>query len=1099
MKLTAEQDRAVRSWGRGDICVVAGPGSGKTSVLVERLRWLIGDREVAPESVLAITFTEKAANEMRSRLLAGCDAGSERRSLLERAQVSTIDAFCNRLLKENALEAGVDPAFEILDEDESRELLGTAIEQVLDRAYAEDGEAVRTFLASYSRGGAASTRPNSASLQSDLAALVRRIRSYGREPVLSDPAMPVAELCDALRELASAKKGREDLAGIAGRLAEQAEGDAAALQATLRRAAQALKGTRKVGAAKSVVAEIKDNLLPACLAGATSAVHRESLQWLLETVRQILAAFAAAKLPAGRLDFEDVLATAAGLLGSDACPELRYRHILIDEFQDTNPLQVQLVERLLDAHASDRPVRFVVGDINQSIYGFRHADPTVFRRYREGLERRGGEVIRMLDNFRSRAEVLAAVHTVLPGGPGSGVEAHRLAAANRFPDKAGASMDVHVVTEADTEAAEREAAWLAARLRELRNSLRVAARSEEGTGSRALAWGDIAILVRTHRLAARFAASLRRLGLPCQAGGGQRLFAAPETAEIAAFLRVARNPRDEISLAAVLKSPFCGIGDEDLLRLRRCHGNLADAVSETIRGTTGLNSASMGRLRSFWELLEATRADRASTPARILLARAVSSCGYRSYLAGREDGQGALDNLDRLLEWIGRRQVQRSESMDEVSAALDRALDAGGGAAEAPDAVGSGDAIRILTMHAAKGLEFPVVALASLQSRGVGGAPGMRFSPEHGIGARWRDPAGGDPSMDHAYRLVAAETKRSRDEEEDRLLYVAMTRAEDHLILSASFKGAPRRQHWCKPVFGRLGIDPRKEQEGGPEERSAGDCRFTYRRPDGAPEGEGPVGGARAAPEILQPLPPSAQADYGAAVTAVSAFADCPRRYFLSHYLGLSAERRRAKRPTRPADDADMDGDGRREGTDASQFGTDVHLHLAGEMDDPPPAVRRLADRFRNHSLGRRASGADRIRRELAFVFAVGDHLLRGTVDLLFEEGGQSVLVDYKTDRVRAAEMARHVERYAPQIQLYAAGLAKSGRPPAEAYVFYLRRAVAVPIDIGEAALAKARTLALRLFEAQRLQKFPTRPGRRCERCPFAGGACPERAPAPAG
>lgn len=1092
MKLTPQQDRAVRSWGQGDVCVVAGPGSGKTRVLVERLRWLIANREVPPERVLAITFTEKAASEMRARLVAQSEAGSAERDLFERAHVSTIDAFCNRLLKEHALQAGIDPAFEILDEAESAELLRAAIEQVLDQAYAEDRDTVQTFLASYVPTGAPSRKGDPASLQNDLAALAWRIRSYGCQPALHEPAPAVADLARSLRDLAAARRRHRGLKELADRLSAMADSDARSLQAQLKETARAIKGLRKAGAAKALVGAIKDDLLPACRAAAVSAVHRHSRQWLLETARRVLAEFSAAKRAAGRLDFDDVLAEAAALLRSDNSPQLQYQHVLIDEFQDTNPLQVELVEHLLDAHGPDRPVRFVVGDINQSIYGFRHADQNVFRRYRESLEGRGGEVVRLLDNFRSRAEVLVAAHRMLPGGPGSGVEVHRLTAANRFPEKAGPSVDVIVVTDAGRSATQWEAGWLAERLRALKGSLRVADRSAGEAGSRALAWRDMAVLVRTHRLAARFATSLRRLGLPCQTGGGRGLFRAPETAELAAFLRVVRNPRDEISLAAVLKSPLCGIGDDDLLRLRQAGGNLAEALMDTVQGGTGWDGPSVERLRRFQELLGATRSDRVATPARALLARAISSRGYRAYLESREDGEEAIANLDRLLEWIGRRQEQRMEGLDEISAALDRALESGAPTAALRGQAAGEDAIQILTMHAAKGLEFPVVALASLQSAGGRRPPGMAFSPEHGLGARWRDPSGGDPEGDHAYRLVSGEVKRRASEEEDRLLYVAMTRAEEHLLLSASFAGAARRQHWCKPLFGRLGIKPGQAQEGGPEERLAGDCRFAYQRRTAAPPDEATASGALPAPEVLQPLSPSAQADYGAAVTEVAVFAECPRRYFLGHYLGLPRDEGRAQRAA-PPDDTGAGWHIRPDGTDASQFGRDVHLHLAGETDDARPAVRRLADRFRHHELGQRADRADRVDRELRFVFALGDHMLRGIVDLLFEEGGKRVLVDYKTDRVRLADMGRFATRHAPQLQLYAAGLAKSGDPVNEAYLFPLRHGTALPIDIGEGALETARDLVAQFFEAQRQQRYPTRPGERCAGCPFAGGHCPER------
>ncbi len=1088
MRLTQDQERAVRSWQRGDICVVAGPGAGKTRVLVERIKWLILDRDVPPEHVLAITFTEKAAHEMRSRLVSEGSPSPETRRRLEAASVSTIDAFCNRLLKENALEAGVDPGFEILDENEARELLRTAIEHVLDEAFVLGGDPLRAFLDSY--GGSASRFPraDSLTLLEDLSGLVSSIRSYGSEPFLREPEMPRMELASALRALANAKK-LDPLADLAGRLEDAPRDDPDAVPALLAEASVATARIHKRGKVKALVSEIKDRLLPSCMAAAASEANRSPRQWLLETVRRILAEMQAAKLAAGRMDFDDVLAKAADLLGSGHAPKLHFEHILIDEFQDTNPLQIRLVERLLDAHGPNRPVRFVVGDINQSIYGFRHADQNVFREYRARVEKNKGEVIRLMENFRSRSEVLGAVHRVLPGGPPSGVETHRLQSASIFPESREPRVEVRIVTHGDANAFDREARWLARRLHELKAGLHLADRRGGAVGARALQWGDVAVLARTRDRVSKLAAVLRQAGVPCEISSGQRLFEAPECIELAAFLRVVRNPRDEISLAAVLKSPLCGIDDADLLRLRRDHANIAEALTSPCPGRSGLGKDAEQRLQRFAKILSECRADRATLPVRFLLARAVSSCGYRSFLSRSDDGPRALANLDRLLDWIGRREEQGAAGMDAVSEALDRASVTGSTATEAPHGAQDLQAVKVLTMHGAKGLEFPVVALASLQSNPSGSPRGLLFSEDHGIGARWREPFDGGPCADSAYRAAAAEGKRREREEADRLLYVAMTRAEEHLVLSASFAGTAQKRHWCKLVFQRLGLNPKEDPNGEPAYRLAGDVRFLYHKTwVDPPGGEAPSAAPESPePEILLPLPPSAQADYVAAVTAVATFAQCPRRYFLSRYLKLEQ--------AGPAPSlvglAAAGGSSARDGTDPSHFGEEVHRHLAGQLNDARPSVRRMAASFLQHELGKRAASASRMEREMAFVFTVGDHLLRGTIDLLFEEGGERILLDYKTDRVPRHGVQRAAQRYAPQIQLYAAGLAKSGRPADRAVLFYLRHAKPIDIDIGADSLASARNLVGSFFEAQERQEYPLKTGKHCLRCPHYRAECP--------
>ncbi len=1090
MQLTPEQLRAVQSWQRGDICVVAGPGSGKTRVLVERLRWLIVERQVRPERILAITFTEKAALEMHSRLVGESRRASEDRSLFESAQISTIDAFCSRLLRERALEAGVDPGFEILDAGEADELLAEAIEQALDEAFGKSGPELAAFLASYAPSAARSAGEDTSSIHRDLADLVYRIRSYGRKPFITNPQPHLDALADALRSLSQIQLS-EGVARAAdeARLAA-AEGNSGCA-AKLESVATLLQPVQRRGAAKELVGEIKDVLFPACRAAVVSAANEPARKWLRRLARRTLAKFAAAKRASGRLDFDDALALAADLLASPDCPALGFEHILIDEFQDTNPLQVRLVDRLLDAHGDRRPVRFVVGDINQSIYGFRHADQNVFRQYRERVERNGEDVIRLLDNFRSRPEVLAAVHRLLPGGNSSGVESHRLNAAYQFHPKESACLEVQIVCDAGSESRTQEALRLAHRLHALKAELRVADR-QAGGSTRGLRWGDVAVLVRTHAAGAVIAGVLRRQGIPCLTGTDRGLFNAPETAELAAFLRVVRNPRDEISLAAVLKSPFCGITDAALLRIRLLFGNLSEALATDSPEAAGLDSDEAGRLERFSNHLARCRSDRAAVPPRFLLARSVAECGYRSFLARQEESDVALARVDQLLEWIARKERHGLASLDAISAALDRALEAQRPEEAAPEGAENAEAVQVLTMHAAKGLEFPVVVLAALQSRPPAQQPGLLFSEDHGIGARWRGTFDGSPLPDAAFARTNADIAERERTEAERLLYVAMTRAEEHLILSASYSGAAQKSGWAKTIFDRLGIDPKEAPTEGPEEQTAGDVKFLYSKTAGkAPDSQGHAAEALAVPEVLEPLAPAAQADYSAAVTSVSLFAECPRKYFLSRYLGLETD----YLGEGPADDHHDDRGLRRsrDDIDPSLFGQQVHEHLAEQLQDPSPAVQALAQRFSDHELGLRAERARRIDREMAFVFTLGDYLLRGTVDLLFEEGGERILVDYKTDNRPASELEASAKQYAAQLQLYAAGLTKAQTPVDRAVVFYLRHGTPIDIDTSHAALEGAKRLVEDFFAAQRSQAYPLSEGERCRHCPHFKRTCPAR------
>ena len=1092
MRLSRDQERAVKSWGRGDLCVVAGPGSGKTRVLVERVRWLILDRHVPPEQVLAITFTEKAAFEMRTRLVEEGRPDAKTRKLLESARVSTIDAFCNRLIREHALRSGIDPGFSVLEEFEGGELLRNAVAETFEESFSDGWDGMDAFLSSYASTAAHSARADPLTLIDDLAALVLRARSYGRRPFLSETRLRHMDLANLLWALAPVAK-RPVLDDIANRLEGAGDGDLATIDDLLHQVAAATKPIAKRGRAKALVTSVKDDLLPSCQAAVALLANQPAREWLLRATRRAMERFADAKLSAGRMDFDDILAAAADLLGVQDGPSLSFRHVLIDEFQDTNPLQVRLVRRLVAAHGPEPPVRFVVGDINQSIYGFRHSDQNVFRDYRRRVEEGGGEVVRLVENFRTRQEVLDAVRHILPGGAGSGVEQHQLVSGNAFPAKERPSLEVQVVQHGRKEAVGAEGEWLAHRLHRLKHGLRLADRGGSSLAERAVEWGDIGVLVRTHSLAAKLAAALKASGIPCRTRSGRSLFTTPEVADLGAFLRVLRNPRDEISLASVLKSPLCGVGDATLLQLKRNTSNLAEPFAGSEPFPARLEQDEKERLRRFREMLAECRADRAIVPARLLLARAVAAGGYRAFVARREDGAQALSNIDRLLQWIGRREQQGTAGIDAVSAALELAREAGLASRDAPERISDRQAVEVLTMHAAKGLEFPVVVLASLQSGARGAHQGLQFSPQHGIGARWRHSRGAAPVADSAYRRARRHAEQLEQQESDRLLYVAMTRAEEHLVLSASFAGKAQLRNWCKPVFGRLGLQPKNAVASSPEVRAAGKVRFRYERvagkPDPSDRAEAEV--RLAAPEALPPRAPSAQADYVAAVTSVALFADCPRRYYLGRHLGLEG-----RSPGRLPGSGPPDPTGLTEGMSAAEFGSRVHECLAGALDGPAPeSVQRAAARFSEHELGRRAASATLIEKEMAFVFAVGDRLLRGTIDLLFEEGGERILLDYKTDRVRPGREEEAARRHAAQLRIYAAGLAQSGRPADRAVVFYLRTGQPVDIDIGEPALNGALRLAHRFFSAQEGMEFELRPGPHCRFCPHYQAECPAEIP----
>jgi superfamily I DNA/RNA helicase len=381
MSLSEQQRAAVEREGQ-DVCVVAGPGSGKTRVLVERFRWLVESRKVSPLRSLAITFTEKAAHEIKARLVDTFqDEPSIRRSI-ERAYVSTLHAFCMRLLRENAIAAGVDPRFEILDERDARTMLRECAEQALDELFAGDPDGFRSLLSAWKTADPAA----------DLMAIYEPLRAGGDSPpaLAGGPAYQgvVDGLIAAVREMRRASprpasKAQQTRLDALDEWLARAEGLRAqpvtpAHFGILKSFDCDKRGLKAGHPIYDTVDTIKKEKIPAARAELASEMYGSHRRALLDTVLRFDGLYRQRKRALSALDFSDLEERAITLLRGDAglreTVSNNFEAILMDELQDTNPLQWTLMDLL---RRKDR--FFAVGDINQSIFGFRHAEPRVFQ------------------------------------------------------------------------------------------------------------------------------------------------------------------------------------------------------------------------------------------------------------------------------------------------------------------------------------------------------------------------------------------------------------------------------------------------------------------------------------------------------------------------------------------------------------------------------------------------------------------------------------------------------------------------------------------------------------------------------------------------
>ncbi|MBZ5593641.1 MAG: UvrD-helicase domain-containing protein [Acidobacteriia bacterium] len=1055
-----------------DTCVVAGPGSGKTRVLVERYRRLV-EAGCAPQRILAITFTEKAARNMKERLVDAFRTMPERRRELEQANISTVHGLCARLLRENSVAAGIDPEFRVLDARQATIMQRESANDVLDRMFADEPESMRRLMHGLASPELAREIPDVYDAMRSADVRAAELRGFAPRG-----ATGFKELRDALAEVARQKPSGwnpsqstrlREVVESAARLAALPDGPITVEHfRVIAEFPTNLRGLKQRNAIADHLMKIKDEIVPKLYRTLLTEYYASEHDTLIALVESFDQLYGERKRAIGVLDYSDLEAFAVRLLEEN--PEVRgrvrnqFQYVLMDELQDTNGQQSRLIE-LLRAPG----VFFAVGDVNQSIYGFRHADPGVFRAYRDEVEREGKHSVELLENWRSRAGILCAVETVLHHAPG--IEERRLIAAKKFSPKSEASVEV-IAGIADTAdaALDLEARWVARRILDVNGSLSL----ESGPAG----YGDMAVLVRNSEVIPSFTRAFEKAGIPYLLNQGKGFFETREVVDLMNLLRAIDNPRDETSLAGVLRSPYAGVSDEALLRLKMT-GNLGSALRRIAHTGTPFSDGDLLKLRRFHELLLRWREARDLAGFDRLLMRAIDETG-----CAPEPGSRAAANVEKFLAMA--REASRRITLAEFVEELQMMRDADARDADAPpeDAV---NAVRIMTVHAAKGLEFPVVFLAALHKGMQQGVGSLAFSPRIGLGAQWLNPATGERKRDWFLKHIEEEAKQRETEEGNRLFYVAMTRAEEHLVFSYSSFG--KRKEWAAALEGAVGLDL-----GVPAQRV---------QPIQAPNGESfplRVFASNQAPEFREPAEQKAAAapievvarpaagdqyDFAANVTSVALYAHCPRRYYLERYLGWRGNSPRKLQIAEEEDPGDE--------VDASQFGLEVHALLAGQPVEPASAeARKLVEAFHASELGRRAARASRIEREFDFVMAMENVVLRGQIDLWFEEGGELVLVDYKTDDIKARDAASRAQFYAPQLRLYARALERiAGRSPAKGFLYFLRPGVAWPVSLEQTLLDNPEELVRDFRDAQGTLDFSLHEGEHCTRCPYFRGLCP--------
>ncbi len=964
-ELKPEQKTAAHTLDR-HLSVTAGPGAGKTLVLVERYLEILRTQELSVDNIVAITFTNRAANEMRERVRTTIDGllretvGDERqrwlrhKRALEGAVITTIHGLCSRLLHEFPVEANIDPQFVLLDEHQAVMLQEAAVEESLANSIHHGQEKIVQLTQGAGRSALARA----------LLELYWRYRgeglSLGEIAKLSAANHATeADYSAALRELDGAMTGFASV----GRLspsAEEKRGRLTQKWPSLRALLSHPPDELTIGSYCQAIEDFRESR-PNKGKGTTSAVESlDELLWgseaknpvrgrvptlafdllardyalaVLQLLRDIDDRLEAEKQRLSAVDFDDLQLRTLKLLTEH--PEVmsrvaeRYRFFLVDEFQDTNGLQRDLMTKLGMMPGANL---FIVGDRKQSIYGFRGADVDVFREMSVEIEAAGGRRVPLHLNFRSQKPLIDSLNFLferifqaraeIPADELArlGHVDHEPSIAERGAEDPSPLVELLVsvlpdaarnpTDESDSDAADER---VQSNVRE-----RDAEQVVERIGSlvdAGFSYGKIAILFRALTGGWVYESALRRAGIPYLTVQGKGFYQREEITDLIQLLRFLDNTTDELAFAAVLRSPLCGISDNALLALRcapqtdddreppgRLHRrNLLHALrnQSEIQFIDDEERAELDRASAFVEAM-IQRRNRSGIVE--LLRQAVAETEFMTVIAANFDGAHRIANVEKLF--------RLAEQFERTGANLIRdfviyveEFEAVGGRESEGQMDKSADVVRLMTIHQAKGLEFPVVIIPDLHRE-----PMRRDAPfvlDRRQGLSLKVPDGRGRMARGAFFDELQKRAGWREEFESmRVLYVAATRAEDRLIFSGAVarKGirnltATPREHWLAWLWQALDLGEYPQSE---VKQFANDVRIDVRvdvseqsQPAAAPIAAGitekTIDAAKPIADLfplLQPIVPErGQILRRFSVTQLINFQRCARQYYFDRML----------------------------------------------------------------------------------------------------------------------------------------------------------------------------------------------------------------------
>ncbi|KMY67217.1 hypothetical protein AAU61_10045 [Desulfocarbo indianensis] len=1139
-----------------NFCVTAGAGAGKTTCLKDTYLGLLR-QGLRPGQIVAITFTEKAAEELRQRVvravaeLSQDDDSRDWRALLpqvEWAQLTTIHSFCASLLREFGVLLGLDPDFAVVDADEFAGLLEETIQDVLRLRLSRSDRALGRLLAHYRAG-----------IEGYLAQLYQALATDGLSPEQARAATGRAHE-EARREgpnlVDRLVLGIDELRAIHGEgkinakkeygknikeLLETWPASHQALrndfldQTALNRLDRMTKGAWYAAKpARDIIRPAVDKLLGLAALPLATQLSDD----ILDILSEVAAKLATECQRRAWLSFDDLLLKARNLLRGQpqVLAELRarWRVLLVDEFQDVNPVQGELVSLLAGlgqaAQAGTLPRLMVVGDRKQSIYAFRGADVTVFAQAMRDFPGQGGRVAALKENFRSQPGLVEfynrlfeqvfldndlAGHAPLAFVDFSGDDAQEPGRKALPPEHPL----VEVLEVAGAGDGERLAAEVWRRL-EAKALARYLSR---------LLWeekippGQIAVLFRRLTQIGVYEDALRQAGVPFYTMRGRGFYQCQEVADLLLALETILDPQNTLALAGFLRSPLVGLSDEALLALCYAEGpvyrGLDQAAAEQAALPAWLGAEQAGRWQKALGILKEFRPlARRLSPAE-LLENLLRATGIIPVLLAGPAGEQKTANLRKLLETARDPQGGLKGGVDDFVNGLKALAQAEPTDPQAPLLGEEAPVVRLMSVHQAKGLEFPVVILPDLSAgrRGGGGLPPPRGGV---VGLKPRDPLTNKLLSTPVAKALADQQKAVEQAETARLFYVACTRARERLTFLRT--GQSQASGWAKWVEDLVKPDPAAcviSSQSLAQAPAAAQVGPAHAWPDYLPPepGQEAARGAALAQRVMSPprITPLENRVVRESVSGLEAWFACPRLYVFTRLLGLDTGSLPRKPGQKASDAAPPEFDPVALGSAVHQLLETADLWsgpaglepaLAGLPQELAPPARALAGGIWNTALAGMISELppSHVLREQPFRLwlppapgAPGLEVM-GELDMLLVRPAPQpmAIVDYKVTH------DMHPEHYRDQLGLYALALWSENQeaPPPAAFLCYLRQEGAELVELGFSAAELAEYQGKLIQAAKEIASLPLgvrpadlKPGPDCAQCALAGrGLCPE-------